>query len=202
MQEDTPTQPDGASPSPKRRYLALLARAKDQAGKPEGELCRKLAARLALKHPEVIVFGVEWRPEHKGWRASWWLTMDAGSFPVGSGDGDGHHAVLAKCRDQYVGDLPPADHGSIWGGYECSDCGASNVRLWRDYQTFLDSQTLRCRTCALEHEDKPADWAARGDQIGWSVPAVPTADGSTFWGYTSAPLLAALWWQALDTVPS
>jgi len=60
----TPTQPDGASPSPKRRYLALLARAKDQAGKPEGELCRKLADRMASKWPHLVDFDGA-LPEHR-----------------------------------------------------------------------------------------------------------------------------------------
>ena len=33
-------------------------------------------------------------------------------------------------------------------------------------------------------------------QIGWSVPAVPTKDGS-FWGYTSVPQSGVDWWSSL-----
>jgi hypothetical protein len=40
------------------------------------------------------------------------------------------------------------------------------------------------------------------DQIGWMVPAVPTPDGDTFWGYTSVPLEGVLWWKALPTDPT
>ena len=37
------------------------------------------------------------------------------------------------------------------------------------------------------------------NQIGWRVPAVPTEDGSTFWGYTSVPEAGCVWWQRLPT---
>ena len=97
----------------------------------------------------------------------------------------------------YVGEPPPSDHADIWGGYVCSDCATSGVRLWRDSHTFLDRQTLRCRACALTAADKPNGWEPRGDQIGWLVPAVPTPDGQTFWGYTSVPMAAVAWWSAL-----
>lgn len=40
---------DGAS----RRYLALLARAKDQAGTPEGDTCRRMADAMLAKCPTL-----------------------------------------------------------------------------------------------------------------------------------------------------
>lgn len=36
-----------------------------------------------------------------------------------------------------------------------------------------------------------------GDQIGWRIPAVPTADGQTFWGYSSVPEAGCRWWYGL-----
>jgi len=65
-------------------------------------------------------------------------------------------------------------------GYECADCGAKNVRLYREYQI------LRCRKCAIkDQKDGPSGIAEHN--IGWLVAAVPTEDGETFWGYTSVP---------------
>ncbi len=36
-----------------------------------------------------------------------------------------------------------------------------------------------------------------GDQIGWRIPAVPTEEGDTYWGYTSVPAAGCTWWNAL-----
>lgn len=40
----------------------------------------------------------------------------------------------------------------------------------------------------------------RTDQIGWMVPAVPTEDGTSFWGYTSVPQAGCVWWANLPTL--
>ena len=139
---------------------------------------------------------VEWRDESDEWRATWWLRLGSGpEFPIGQGERD---AIVEQVRDKWIGNPPPSDHGAICGGYACGGCGASGVRLWRDYQVYLDQSTLRCRRCCEAHEGKPMP--DQGDQIGWSVPAVPTPDGSTFWGYTSVPLVAVDWWKALPFV--
>lgn len=37
----------------------------------------------------------------------------------------------------------------------------------------------------------------QGDQIGWLIPAVPTEEGDSFWGYTSVPQDGVNWWQSL-----
>jgi len=132
-------------------------------------------------------------------------------------------------------------------GYKCSKCGATGVKLWRYYQTFLDHQTLLCLNCACTEQDKirtptedgvsfytdkihhwyrtatmrPDCWSGynpkegppsdvietrtereRTDQIGWRVPAVPTEDGGTFWGYTSVPQAGCDWWASLPTLPA
>jgi hypothetical protein len=39
----------------------------------------------------------------------------------------------------------------------------------------------------------------RTDQIGWRVPAVPTEDGKSYWGYTSVPQPGCDWWESLPT---
>ncbi len=85
--------------------------------------------------------------------------------------------------------------------YVCAECGASGVRLWRDYGLFLRNISLRCRGCSEEHQAKYTDKlelkrTRETDQIGWLVPAVPTDDG-TFWGYASTPNHAYAWWEAL-----
>jgi hypothetical protein len=38
--------------------------------------------------------------------------------------------------------------------YICGECGATGVKLWRNYQTFLEYQTLRCLPCACREQDK------------------------------------------------
>jgi hypothetical protein len=98
--------------------------------------------------------------------------------------------------------------------YECS-CGATNCKLWRLYQTFMDSQELFCANCALANQDKVGPVNAGGylqgrygmtDQIGWLVPAVPdnlqNLDNiQTFWGYTSVPQDGVDWWRGLPSYP-
>ncbi len=83
-------------------------------------------------------------------------------------------------------------------GYRCGGCNAHGVKLWRDYNTFLDHQRLRCAACATKeaaddaapvddegrHESK---YGMRTDQVAGMVPAIPTAEGDTFWGYSSVP---------------
>ena len=96
--------------------------------------------------------------------------------------------------------------------YRCSVCGAQGCKLWREYQTFADHITLECGPCALMSQGKkgpidrdgfrPCDIRCRGqktDQIGWRVPAVPTEEGDTFWGYTSVPQRGVDWWRRLPT---
>lgn len=85
--------------------------------------------------------------------------------------------------------------------YTCEDCGVSGVRLWREYNTFLNHIRLRCRSCAILNQKGKASncWTSEpfGDQIGWLVPAVPTVELDTFWGYSSVPQDRVDWWHAL-----
>lgn len=96
--------------------------------------------------------------------------------------------------------------------YACVGCSAIGVKLWRDYQTSADACELRCAECATRLEvarNKNSDRSPLcedgvftfrdGDQIGGLVPAVPTDDGSTFWGYTSISPGGVAWWHDLPT---
>jgi hypothetical protein len=88
--------------------------------------------------------------------------------------------------------------------YVCSECKASGVKLWRRYQTVASLVHLRCCRCACKIQKiSLAEFVdsfgrfIQGDQIGWMVPAVPTEDGETYWGYTSVPEAGVGWWKCL-----
>lgn len=87
--------------------------------------------------------------------------------------------------------------GSTPEGYLCADCGTESVRLYREYQTFLESQRLRCRCCAMKNQKKDAPDLPSEHTIGWLVAAVPTEDGSTYWGFSSVPDAGVEWWNKL-----
>lgn len=38
--------------------------------------------------------------------------------------------------------------------YKCGKCGATGCKLWRDYQTFLEHQSLLCLKCACREQKK------------------------------------------------
>lgn len=97
-------------------------------------------------------------------------------------------------------------------GYVCSVCGATHVKLWRQYQTFLDHLKIMCARCAaldenadvstINEEGKRKGEFGWTDQIGNLVPAIPTEEGDTYWGYTSVPQEGILWWVRLPTLSS
>jgi hypothetical protein len=102
----------------------------------------------------------------------------------------------------YSNPVPPAD-------YKCGNCGATGVKLWREYQTMQPG--LFCAKCAAKHEHKSIKsinaagmritrLGGRTDQIGWLVPAVPDEEGLGYWGYTSVPQAGVEWWKALPTM--
>ena len=85
-------------------------------------------------------------------------------------------------------------------GYVCDDCGAKGVRLYMDAYTSLENQVLRCRACAIAKEKPSLEKPFHSESehsIGWLVAAVPTEDGSTFWGFTSVPDEGVQWWNGL-----
>jgi hypothetical protein len=92
--------------------------------------------------------------------------------------------------------------------YKCTVCGATGVKLWRQYQTFLEHINLLCGPCALNDQKLFGDtiidtegkiltnYGIRTDSIGWLVPAIPD-DTGTFWGYLSVPSHLVDWWRRL-----
>lgn len=99
--------------------------------------------------------------------------------------------------------------------YVCTGCKASRVKLWRQYNTFADHIELKCAACAAKDEGKDITGMTPDgmypmtehfvgqltDQIGWMVPAIPTEDGESYWGYSSVPQEGVDWWKALPNVP-
>lgn len=87
--------------------------------------------------------------------------------------------------------------------YTCSVCGASGVKLWRQYQTFLNKISLFCKGCAEADQKEEIERYAHlpgresTDQIGGLVPAITTVEGDTFWGYTAVPMCRIKWWYDL-----
>jgi hypothetical protein len=95
--------------------------------------------------------------------------------------------------------------------YVCKTCKATNCKLWREYQAFLEHQQLYCCDCAAEDQGKDISTMTKDgtyssdpdaprvkiDQIGWLIPAVPTEANDTFWGYTSVPQPGVDWWKRL-----
>lgn len=85
----------------------------------------------------------------------------------------------------------------------------TGCKLWREYKTCADDTDLLCCDCAAKSQGKDVSTInekglyvsdyGRTDQIGWLVPAVPTEDGTTFWGYTSVPPEGCTWWRQLPT---
>lgn len=99
-------------------------------------------------------------------------------------------------------------HSITPSNYKCSGCGATGRKMWRQYQTFLSNIELMCAGCALKDQDKQGPVDDRGfredeygktDQIGWMIPAIPTEEGDTYWGYTSIPQPGVIWWRQLPT---
>lgn len=83
--------------------------------------------------------------------------------------------------------------------YRCSVCDAHGVRLWRQYNIVASAVELMCCDCAALEEGKVGKWEGTddGDQIGSMIPAVPTKEGDSFWGYTSVPQNGCNWWYSL-----
>jgi hypothetical protein len=79
--------------------------------------------------------------------------------------------------------------------YKCGGCGATGVRLWRRWNTFVSHQSLTCKLCS--ELDQSAAMMRGHDQIGSRIPAVPTEENDTFWGYSSVPDDAVQWWLGM-----
>jgi hypothetical protein len=99
----------------------------------------------------------------------------------------------------------------IPSNYKCSRCKAHGIKLWRQYQT--GTPELLCHRCAdpalvVDLNGRVDSKLGRCDQIddkvgktGSLVPAVPTVECDTYWGYTSVPVAGCAWWRALPNQP-
>lgn len=103
--------------------------------------------------------------------------------------------------------------------YKCSRCAAHGIKLWRQYNTMASHLELLCCRCA--NPKRAADMSIEGrspvddsipkhrsDQLddvvgktGSLVPAVPTIDCDTYWGYSAVPVAGCAWWRALPRWP-
>jgi len=79
--------------------------------------------------------------------------------------------------------------------YKCTKCGIDGVKLWRQYNTFLDHLEVLCKDCAEKDQGKSIK--EDSDRIGYLVPAIPTKEGDTFWGLGAVPTSLAIWWYRL-----
>ena len=100
--------------------------------------------------------------------------------------------------------IPPA--------YICSRCKTPGLKLWRQYNTPVKFIELVCARCAdpglkVERDGTNLDeYKRRSDQItdrigttGSLIPAVPTEEADTYWGYSAVPIAGVAWWRALPT---
>jgi hypothetical protein len=81
--------------------------------------------------------------------------------------------------------------------YKCS-CGATGVKLWREYSCF--SPSLFCYNCAVENQREARTvekFSPEKTALGWLVAAVPDEEGVGYWGYTSVPQAGVSWWKNL-----
>lgn len=89
--------------------------------------------------------------------------------------------------------------------YVCGECNRGECKLWRLTHTSPKYQLLTCAKCITQKSNIAIDQDGRcinkyGEhthQILDLVPAVPTADFSTFWGYTGEPQDRVVWWENL-----
>lgn len=104
----------------------------------------------------------------------------------------------------------PVDYSStiVPTNYHCHECKVTGVKLWREYHTVLDNQTLLCVTCSGKEQGKDvssiddrgcitSEASGKTDQIGWRVPAVLNEENTSFWGYTSVPDAGVNYWKRL-----
>lgn len=114
-----------------------------------------------------------------------------------------YHRTIRHGAWAYDNGIPAAMRARM----KCDACGATDCKMWREYQTVANHTKILCGACAMIDQKETGTIGADGkheseygrrDQIGWMVPAVPTFHGS-FWGYTSVPAAGCLWWCSLPT---
>jgi hypothetical protein len=114
---------------------------------------------------------------------------------------------------QRMGNLPTSKlyfSEQVPANYICGECGVTNCKLWRQYQT--GAPALKCAACAAVVQKKDISTlddtgrrissldGNKTDQIGWYVPAVPTEETGSYWGYSSVPSTGVDWWKNLPSL--
>jgi len=95
--------------------------------------------------------------------------------------------------------------------YQCVICQTTNVKLWRQYQTF--EPKLYCAICAQENQKVSVDIDCYGcikhNRLGITncienlVPAIPDEEEVGYWGLNAdIPPEAKRWWGLLPTYPN
>lgn len=90
--------------------------------------------------------------------------------------------------------------------YVCHKCEITGVKLWREYHAHLKDQSLLCSKCSGEEQRKDVSSITNegkinnSDQIGCRVPAVPTKENDTYWGYSFIPEEGQKWWKRLPNL--
>lgn len=88
--------------------------------------------------------------------------------------------------------------------YQCDECGAYGVRLWRDSNVCAKDTRLLCCPCA--RKDQVVHAPFRGDDIGHMVPAIPDKlpdagwklpSGAMWWTVGAISMEGATWWCSL-----
>lgn len=90
--------------------------------------------------------------------------------------------------------------------YRCMQCGAKDVKLWRNYNTNIKQAELYCSKCACQHTGEPGAIRSDGthdgpngkptNKIGELVPAIPTKESDAFWGLRAIPPRLYRWWES------
>lgn len=91
--------------------------------------------------------------------------------------------------------------------YVCGKCDATGVKLWRDVVFCVDQVDLRCVSCMGRGEVdeggyfKDSEYGKTDqctiEELGSMLPAVPTEEEDSYWGYTSIPTAGVAWWRNL-----
>lgn len=83
--------------------------------------------------------------------------------------------------------------------YVCGECGATGVKLWRPMNVL--NPDLTCANCMQANGMTTNDIGEWFGPLGVMLPAIPSEDGTGFWGHGKIPARGARWWQNLPNVP-
>jgi hypothetical protein len=85
-------------------------------------------------------------------------------------------------------------------------CGAGDSKLWREYNANPKQTELYCAKCAKEKTGETAVIRPDGshdttngrttNKIAELIPAIPTAEGTAFWGIKGVPARLTRWWES------